>query len=272
MSNRDRKYPTNPDDAPSEKLLASTLRQEFNAVFRDLDLAEINLRSILPASAKLIPSQPDCNLLKIVVEAGSDRDLIAIFRRLYAISPKLGKLHKFRDLQITSSYRGEEIYTLPSEPIPIARLIRDFVAMLPQRSALNLSTAEIDLNTELLYSPLPVGIVRIKDLVLLNANTLYAGSNHKDLGEILGRPVDSHATPEVFEKYLADLLRSGSLSEYAVRGYLHSKTEEGGQVYSVRDEYDFIVNSKRIAYADADCYVLDFNGIELIRKGEAPYI
>ena len=205
-----------------------------------------------------------------MVEAGSDDDLIALLRRLYAIAPKLGKLHKFRDIQITSSYRGEEIYALPSEPVPIALLIKDFLRMLPQRSVLNLSTADIDLNAELLYSPLPVGIVRIKDLVLLNANTLLADMNKKDLGEMLGRPVDSHATPEVFEQYLADLYRSGSLPEYFLRGYVHNKIEEGDQVYIVRDEYDFITNNKRITYADADCYVLDFSGMELVRRGEVP--
>lgn len=272
MSNRDRKYPTNPDDAPSEKLLASTLRQEFNAVFRDLDLAEINLRSILPASAKLIPSQPDCNLLKIVVEAGSDRDLIAIFRRLYAISPKLGKLHKFRDLQITSFYRGEEIYTLPSEPIPIARLIRESIAMLPKRPSLNLSTAEIDLNTELLYATLPTAIVRIKDLVLMNANTLFSDKNHKDLGDMLGRPLDPLYTQEVIEQYLKDLVRSGFLSDYSLRASFYATREEGGTIYTVRDEYNFCGNNKRINYGDADCYMFEITAEELIRRGEAPSI
>jgi len=87
---------------------------------------------------------------------------------------------------------------------------------------------------------------------------------------MLGRPIDSHATPEIIEKYLADLLRSGSLSEYAMRAYFHAKREEAGQVYNVRDEYDFITNSKRITYGDADCYVIDFNGIELVRQGEVP--
>jgi len=270
MSNRDKRYPTHPDDAPDERLLLSTLRQEFAAVFRDLEIAEINLRSILPTSARLIPSQPDCNLLKIVVDNGSDDDLIALLRRLYAIAPKLGKLHKFRDIQITSSYRGEELCALPPEPVPIALLIKDFLRMLPKRSVLNLSTADIDLNTELLYSPLPVGIVRIKDLVLLNANTLYASSNQKDLGELLGRPVDPHFTPETIEQYLGDLFRSGSLPEYSTKGYLYTKREEGGQVYTVRDEYNFITNSKRITYGDADCYVFDFTGQDLIRSSEVP--
>jgi hypothetical protein len=269
MSNRGRKNRYNPnDDAPDPRLVIPNLRDQFHAVFKDLDLAEVDLRPILPASAKIVPGQPSCKVLKVVLEAASDDDLTDLFRRLWYLSPKLGKLHQFTSVQLASYFRGVEICNFPSQPMPIARLVKDYISMLPQASTLNLSTADIDLNTELLYSPLPVGIVRIKDMVLLNANTIYASSNHKDLAEILGRPVDSHATPEVFEKYLADIYRSGSLPEYSVRGYFHAKIEEGGQVYTVRDEYDFITNSKRITYADADCYVVDFSGMQLIRKGE----
>jgi len=271
MSNLGRRNRHNPnDDAPDPRLVIPNLRDELNAVFRDLDLAEVDLRPILPASAKIVPGQPNAKVLKVVLEAASDNDIEDFFRKIYSICPRLGNLHKFTQIQVASYFRGVEISNFPDEPMSIARLIKDRLSMLPQRSVLKLSTADIDLNEELLYSPLPVGIVRIKDMVLLNANTLYARSNHKDLAEILGRPVDSHATPEVFEKYLADLYRSGSLPEYAIRGYLHAKVEDGGQAYNVRDEYDFITNSKRITYADADCYVLDFNGIELIRKGEVP--
>jgi glycosyltransferase involved in cell wall biosynthesis len=226
----------------------------------------------LPTSARLIPSQPDCNTLKIVVDNGSDDDLIALLRRLYAIAPKLGKLHKFRDIQITSSYRGEELCALPPEPVPIALLIKDFLRMLPKRSSLNLSTAEVDLNTELLYATLPVGIVRIKDFVVLNANTLLAEKNHKDLGDMLGRPVDSLFTQEVIEQYLADLTRSGSLSEYDTRACFFAKREEGGTIYTVRDEFNFVVNSKHINYGGADCYMIEFAGEELVRRGEVASI
>lgn len=272
MTNRDKRYPTNPDDAPDERLLFSTLRQEFAAVFRDIDIAEINLRSILPTSARLIPSQPNCNTLKIVVDNGSDDDLIALLRRLYAIAPKLGKLHKFRDIQITSSYRGEELCALPPEPVPIALLIKDFLRMLPQRSVLNLSTADIDLNTELLYSPFPVGIVRVKDFVLMNANTLFASNNHKDLGDMLGRPLDPLFTQEAIEQYLADLFRSGFLSEHSLRACFFAKREETGKVYTVRDEYNFYGNSKRVNYAGDDCYMFDIIGQELVRRGEVPTV
>lgn len=270
MSNRDKRYPTNPADAPDERLLFSTLRQEFSAVFRDLDIAEINLRSILPISARLIPSQPDCNTLKIVVDTASDDDLIALFQQLYAISPKLGKLHKFRDIQIASSYRGEEIYALPPEPVPIARLIRESIAMLPKRPSLNLSTAEIDLNTELLYATLPTAIVRIKDFVLMSANTMFADSNQKDLGDMLGRSLDPLYSPEIIEQYLNDLARSGFLPEYPFRACFFAQREQGGTIYSVRDEYDFYGNSKRVNYGGADCYMFEILGGELIRRGEAP--
>jgi hypothetical protein len=173
---------------------------------------------------------------------------------------------------MASHFQEEENYCFPPEPVSIASLVQEYVSMLPQNSVLNLSTADIDLNNELLYSPLPTAIVRIKDFVLLNANTLWASSNQKDLGEILGRPIDSQFTPEVIEKALVDLFRSGSLPEYPFKGYLHSKVEHGGQVYNVRDEYDFITNSKRITYSDADCYVVDLAGQQLIRSGEVPRI
>jgi len=272
MSNRDKRYPTHPDDAPDERLLLSTLRQEFAAVFRDLEIAEINLRSILPTSARLIPSQPDCNTLKIVVDNGSDDDLIALLRRLYAIAPKLGKLHKFRDIQITSSYRGEELCALPPEPVPIALLIKDFLRMLPKRSSLNLSTAEVDLNTELLYATLPTAIVRIKDLVLMNANILFSDKNHKDLGAMLGRPLDPLYSQEVIEQYLTDLGRSGVLSDYSLRASFYATREEGGTIYTVRDEYNFCGNNKRVNYAGDDCYMFEITAEELIRRGEAPNI
>lgn len=272
MSNRDKRYPTHPDDAPDERLLLSTLRQEFAAVFRDLDIAEINLRSILPTSARLIPSQPDCNLLKIVVEAGSDDDLIAVLRRLYAIAPKLGKLHKFRDIQITSSYRGEELCALPPEPVPIALLIKDFLRMLPKRPSLNLSTAEIDLNTELLYATYPTAIVRIKDFVLMSANTMFADSNQKDLGDMLGKTVAPLFTQEAIEKYLNDLCRSGFLTGNSLRASFFAEREHDGKIYTVRDEYDFHDNSKRVNYGGADCYMFQILGAELIRRGEVPNI
>jgi len=269
MSNLGRKNLYNPnDDAPDPRLIIPNLRDDLNAVFRDLELAEVDLRPILPASARIVPGQPNSKVLKVVLEAASDEDIEDFFRKIYSICPRLGNLHKFTQIQVASYFRGVEISSFPDEPMSIARLIKDRVSMLPQRSVLKLSNADINLNEELLYSPLPVAIVRIKDLVLLNANTLFASSNKKDLAEILGRPVDSHATPEVFEKYLADIYRSGSLPEYSVRGYFHAKIEEGGQVYTVRDEYDCITNSKRITYADADCYVVDFSGMQLIRQGE----
>ena len=207
-----------------------------------------------------------------MVEDGSDDDLIALLRRLYAIAPKLGKLHKFRDIQITSSYRGEELCALPPEPVPIALLIKDFLRMLPKRPSLNLSTAEVDLNTELLYATLPTAIIRVKDLVLMNANTLFADSNYKDLGDMLGRPIDPLVTQEVIEQYLNDLFRSGSLSEYSMRACFFANREEGGTIYTVRDEYNFCGNSKRINYGDADCYMFEILGAELIRRGEVPNI
>jgi len=269
MSNRGRKNLYNPsDDAPDPRLVIPNLRDQFHAVFKDLDLAEVDLRPILPASAKIVPGQPSCKVLKVVLEAASDDDLTDLFRRLWYLSPKLGKLHQFTSVQLASYFRGVEISNFPSQPMPIASLVKDYISMLPQASTLNLSTADIDLNTELLYSPLPVGIVRIKDFVLLNANTLLASSNQKDLGEMLGRPVESHWSQEDIEKYLADLFRSGSLSEYPFRASLYAKREEGGQVYNVRDEYDFVTNNKRITYADADCYIFDFAGAQLIRQGE----
>jgi len=264
MSNRDTS-PSNPDDAPGEQLLASTLTQEFNAVFRDLDIAETSLRSILPASAKLIPSQPNCNTLKIVVETGSDDDLIALFQRLYAISPKLGKLHKFRDIQIASSYRGEEIYALPPEPVPIARLIRESIAALPKRLSLNLATAKVDLNKELLYATLPVGIVRIKDWVLVNANTMFADENHQALGDILGKSLAPLFSQEAMEKYLSDLARSGFLRGYQFRACLFAKREEGSTGDTVGDEYDFYANVKGVNYGGAECYMFEILGKRLVR-------
>jgi len=273
MSNLDRKEDIHPsDDAPDKKLIIPNLREEFNAVFKDLDLAETYLRPILPESARIVPSSGNSRVLKISLENSCDEDLIYIFRKLWFLSPKLGGLHQFSSVQMASHFQEEENYCFPPDPVSIASLVQEYVSMLPQNSVLNLSTADIDLNNELLYSPFPTAIVRIKDFVLLNANTLYASSNQKDLGEILGRSVDSHFTPEIIEKYLADLSRSGSLSEYPVKAYLHAKKEHGGQVYEVRDEYDFITNNKRINYADADCYVFDFTGQQLIRSGEVPRI
>jgi hypothetical protein len=269
MSNLGRKNLYNPnDDAPDPRLIIPNLRDDLNAVFRDLELAEVDLRPILPASARIVPGQPNSKVLKVVLEAASDEDIEDFFRKIYSICPRLGNLHKFTQIQVASYFRGVEISSFPDEPMSIARLIRDRVSMLPQRSVLKLSNADINLNEELLYSPLPVAIIRIRDLVLLNANTLFAGINKKDLGDMLGRPMDAHFTPEAIEQFLADLFRSGSLSEYPFRAYLHSKIEEDGKIYTVRDEYNFIDNSKRITYADADCYVFDFTGLELVRKGE----
>jgi hypothetical protein len=184
----------------------------------------------------------------------------------------LGKLHKFRDIQIASSYRGEEIYALPPEPVPIARLIREAIAMLPKRPSLNLSTAEVDLNTELLYATLPTAIVRIKDFVLLSANTMFADSNHKDLGDMLGKTVAPLFTQEAIEKYLNDLGRSGFLTGNSLRASFFAEREHDGKIYTVRDEYDFHDNSKRVNYADADCYMFEILGGELIRRGEVPNI
>ena len=142
--------------------------------------------------------------------------------------------------------------------------------MLPKPPSLNLSTAEVNLDDELLYAPLPTAIVRIKDLVLMNANALFADKNHKDLGDMLGRPIDSLVTQEVIERYLADLLRNGFLSEYSLRAYFFAQREQGGTIYTVRDEYEIIVNSKRVNYGGADCYIFQILDQELIREGSPP--
>ncbi len=110
MSNRGRKNLYNPnDDAPDPRLVIPNLRDEFHAVFKDLDLAEVDLRPILPASAKIVPGQPSCKVLKVVLEAASDDDLTDLFRRLWYLSPKLGKLHQFTSVQLASYFRGVEI-------------------------------------------------------------------------------------------------------------------------------------------------------------------
>jgi len=273
MSNLGRRNRDNPnDDAPDPRLIIPNLRNELNSVFRDLDLAEVDLRPILPASARIVPGQPNSKVLKVVLEAASDNDIEDFFRKIYSICPRLGNLHKFTQIQVASYFRGVEISNFPDEPMSIARLIRDRLSMLPKRSSLNLSTAEVDLNTELLYATLPTAIVRIKDLVLLNANTLFADSNHKDLGDMLGRPIDPLVTQEVIEQYLTDLIRSGSLSEYPVRASFYATREESGTIYTVRDEYDFSGNNKRINYGDADCYIFEILGGELIRRGEVASI
>jgi hypothetical protein len=273
MSNLGRKNRHNPnDDAPDPRLVIPNLRDELNAVFRDLDLAEVDLRPILPASAKIVPSQPNSQVLKVVLEAASDDDIEDFFRKIYSICPRLGNLHKFTQIQVASYFRGVEISNFPDEPMSIARLIRDRLSMLPKRSSLNLSTAEVDLNTELLYATLPTAIVRIKDLVLMNANTLFSDKNHKDLGAMLGRPLDPLYSQEVIEQYLTDLGRSGVLSDYSLRASFYATREEGGTIYTVRDEYNFCGNNKRINYAGDDCYMFEITAEELIRRGEAPNI
>jgi hypothetical protein len=184
----------------------------------------------------------------------------------------LGKLRQFTSVQLASYFRGVEISNFPSQPMPIASLVKDYISMLPRGSTLNLSTAEIDLNTELLYATLPVAIVRIKDFVLLNANTIFASSNQKDLGDMLGRPVDPLFTQEAIEKYLNDLSRSRFLTGNSLRACFFAEREHEGKIYTVRDEYEFHDNSKYVNYGDADCYMFEILGGELIRRGEVASI
>jgi hypothetical protein len=106
----------------------------------------------------------------------------------------------------------------------------------------------------------------------MSANTLFADSNQKDLGDMLGRPIDPLVTQEVIEQYLTDLFRSGSLSEYSMRASFFASREEGGTVYTVRDEYNFCGNNKRVNYGGADCYIFEILGGELIRRGEVASI
>jgi hypothetical protein len=119
------KNPTNSDDAPDPRLVIPNLGDDLNAVFKDLELAETDLKSILPASARLVPGQPNSQVLKVVLEAASDNDLEDFFRKIYSVRHKLGNLCKFTGIQVVSYFRGVEISSFPDEPMSIARLVRE---------------------------------------------------------------------------------------------------------------------------------------------------
>jgi hypothetical protein len=109
-----------------------------------------------------------------------------------------------------------------------------------------------------------VGIVRIKDLVLVNANTMFADENHRALGDILGKSLAPLFTQEAMEKYLSDLARSGFLRGYQFRAGLFAKREEGDTADTVGDEYDFYANIKGVNYGGAECYMFEILGKRLV--------